>query len=128
MNKFIESKSKIQKRLKSDLLEAIKLYGQKDSKKDIWRYESGTFKFGTRYSTSIIIEDESLIPDEFIRYNTTLKLTSEEKEKIITACEHIGLNVEFSKDYPKKPIGEAISNNELIPGANLETKYSLSIK
>lgn len=65
------------------------------------KIEVGTFKVGFRKSTSVVIDEETAIPSEFIKITTSVD---------------------------KKSIGDALKSGIAVGGAHLETKLNISIR
>lgn len=124
INKFIGTKTNIIERLKQNLLDAVILFGEKDKKKDIWRYEIETFKFSTRKSSQVIVDEEK-IDNKWKQVNISEKFTLDELNKINTLLER---NVEAKTSVLKTPIKEAIEKGEFVEGASIQEKFGLTIK
>lgn len=84
----------ISKRMRERLSDAMQTF-EKD------KLTAGTFRFSFRKSTSVSVDDETIIPDEFFKVEPTLK---------------------------KKELLDALKAGELIAGASLATNYSLQIR
>jgi len=124
---LIKGKATVIGRLKNSVLEAIKLYGMKDEKKNIWRYATGTFKLGTTKSISTEILDENDIEDKWKRLHIG-NLSLEDKAKILDAIGKGEEEVKITIDIFKTPIKEALQRGEIVEGASLVDNYSLRIK
>lgn len=127
IQKYIEPKTNLINRLKDSVLTAIKTFGNKDPKKDIWRYEVGTFRLGTRSSSSVNIYNEEEIEDRF-KQITISQLSLEDKVKILDALGKSQEEVTIKVDISKTAIKEAIKNEEIIEGAEIKTNYTIQIK
>lgn len=124
INKLSKVKQNMIDRLEKSLLEAIKLFGEKDPKKDIWRYEVGSFKLSTRQSKQVVI-DEELIGNEWKTVVIKDRLTLVELDNIIKL---LGKPIKATTDILKTPIKEQLDMGIEIEGASIETKYGLTIK
>lgn len=127
INKYIKPKNNLVDRLKDSILNAVKTFGNKDPKKDIWRYETGTFKLGTRSSSSVNILNEEEIEDRF-KQVTISKLSLEDKVKILDALGKSQDEVNIKVDISKTAIKEAIDKEELVQGVEIKTNYNIQIK
>lgn len=114
-------------RLSGIILEAVKTFGIKDPKKDIWRYEVETFKLGTRSSVSTEILDAEAIDDKFKKL-TFKDISMADKVKILDLLGLSEENAKITIDIPKTAIKEAILAGEVVEGAKLQTNYSLTLK
>ena len=103
INKLKQTRQNLVNRLELSMLNALKLFGNKDPKKDIWRFDLITFKLSTRQSQSVEILDEEDIADRF---------------KVTKTTESI------SKTLIKK----AIEDGQTVNGAIIKINHSLSIK
>ena len=103
ISKLKQTKQNLVNRLELSMLNALKLFGNKDPKKDIWRFDLVTFKLSTRQSQSVEILDEEDIADRF---------------KVTKTTESI------SKTLIKK----AIEDGQTVNGAIIKINHSLSIK
>lgn len=126
ISQYVKVKTNIIERLKDNLLSALRLFGAKDSKKDIWRVEVGTFKLSTRQSVSTIIDEEE-IEDRFKEISMS-KLSLEDKVKILDVLGKNEEDVKVTISIPKTPVKEAIESGEDVKGAYLSTNYLLTIK
>ncbi len=124
---YIRPKANLIDRLKETLLQAIKMFGDKDEKKDIWRFEVGTFRLGTRQSKSVTILDETLIEDRFKEIAIS-KLSLEDKARILDALGKSQEELTIIQTIPKTAIKKAIEEEGSVQGAELDTNYSLQIK
>lgn len=127
IEKYIKPKETLIDKLKQTLLDAIKRFGEKDSKKDIWRYEVDTFRLSIRSSKSVTIFDEQKIDDRFKQIAIN-QLSLEDKVKILDVLGKSEDEVKIVVSIPKTPIKEAIENGDIIEGASLDTNYSLQLK
>lgn len=84
----------VSKRMRERLSDAMHTF-EKD------KLTAGTFRFSFRKSTSVLVEDETIIPKEFFKVEPTLK---------------------------KKELLDALKAGELIAGASLVTNYSLQMR
>lgn len=134
ISKFITTKENTITKLDKLLLEAIKLFGEKEIKEDkktgkistIWRYISGTFKLSTRKSPSRTEIDEETIGSEWKQITIKDKLTMEELTKI---SDLLGKTFETNTSFSKTDIKTKLDAGEIIPGASIEEEdYTLSIK
>lgn len=123
---YKQTKSNIEVRLKAALLDGLKLFGKKDDKKEIWRYETETFKLGTRSSVSVQIDDQT-IADKWKRVSMT-NLSIEDEVKILDLLGKSQEELKVTIDILKTPIKDAIEAGELIEGATKVTNYSLNLK
>jgi hypothetical protein len=120
---YINKKNTSINRLETTLLDALKLYGDKDPKKNIYRFEVGTFRLSTRQSESVNI-DIDRISNDYKEY-TIKNLTYKEKESIL---ELLKKELKLDVTVPKKGLKELISDGNEIEGASIKTNYSLIIK
>lgn len=127
IEKYISPKTNLINRLKGTLLDAVKRFGEKDPKKDIWRYEVDTFRLSTRSSKSVTILDEELIEDRFKEISIS-KLSLEDKVKILDVLGKSEDELKIKVDIPKTPIKEEIEAGHVVEGASLDTNYSLTLK
>jgi hypothetical protein len=123
---FISPKENAIKRIKQSMSDSILLFGTKDSKKEIWRTEVGTNKFGTNRSVVTLVE-EDVIADKWKRLSIG-ELSLEDKVKILDAIGKSENDVKLFVDIPLSPIKKAIDAGEEVEGASLKTKYNISIK
>jgi hypothetical protein len=121
---FILYKNNFIDRLKSNLVEALKMFGEKDPKKDIWRYTAGTFKLGTRQSESVKIDDD-FIDNKYKVEIIKTKLPYGTAAKIIDT---LNIQVEVTHEVPKTEIKDKLKAGEKIEGAELVSKHSLNLK
>lgn len=124
INKYIATKTSLISKLKESLLPALQMFGNKDPKKDIWRYEIGTFKFNTAKSSKIEI-DEFTIEDKWKQEVITTKFDYGSAAKI---GDLLGINVEVKHEIPKTPIKDAIEKGEIIAGASIKETFRVNIK
>lgn len=125
INKLKQTKQNLINRLEKNMLNALRLFGNKDPQKDIWRYELPTFKLSTRQSQSVEIPDETLIDRSFKEYSLS-KLSFQELDTIL---ETVNEDNHIVKDtISKTKIKEAIKEGQEVEGAILKTNYSLQIK
>ena len=103
ISKLKQTKQNLVNRLELSMLNALKLFGNKDPKKDIWRFDLITFKLSTRQSQSVEILDETVIDSKY---------------KVVKVTEAIS----------KTLIKEAISDGQAVNGAIIKINHSLSIK
>lgn len=103
INKLKQTKQNLVNRLELSMLNALKLFGNKDPKKDIWRFDLITFKLSTRQSQSIEILDETVIDSKYKTIKTTESIS-------------------------KTLIKKAIEDGQIVNGASIKTNHSLSIK
>lgn len=127
IKQYIAPKENLIGRLKQKCLDAVLIFGQKDPKKDIYRFETGTFKFGTRKTIATEIYDETQIEDKWKRLAIG-NLSLEDKVRILEAIDKGEEEVKISIDILKTPIKTAIEAGEEVKGARLVDNYSLSIK
>jgi hypothetical protein len=125
INKLKQTKQNLVNRLELSMLNALKLFGNKDTKKDIWRYDLITFKLSTRQSQSIEILDEDIIPSKFKDYSLS-KLSKEEVDTILETVD--GPDHILKDTISKTKIKEAIQNGEEVNGAKIKINHSLTIK
>ena len=95
-----KAKDKTVERLRENLLAALMLFGQEDSK-GIKRFETTLAKLSTRKSVSVEILDEAIIPNEFWV---------------------------VKKEVSKSTISQAIKDGSEVPGAQLKENIGLSIR
>ena len=95
-----KAKDKTVERLRENLLAALMLFGQEDSK-GVRRYETPLAKLSTRKSVSVEILDESALAPAFWL---------------------------IKKEPWKSEISKAIKDGEYVPGAQLSEKIGLSIR
>jgi hypothetical protein len=117
-------KSNLVDRLEQFILDALITFGQKDSKKDIWRLELGTFKLSTRKSQSVQI-DEELIGNEWKQVTVKDKLSLEDLAKV---ADVLGRNLETITVILKTNIKKAIEDGNQIEGASIVEKFGLTLK
>lgn len=124
---FARPYTNLNAKLSGIILEAIKKFGKKDPKKDIWRYEVDTFKLGTRSSVSTEILDAEEIDDKFKKI-TFKDISMSDKVKILDLLGLSEENAKISIDIPKTAIKDAILAGEIVEGAKLQTNYTLTLK
>jgi len=124
INKYKATQQSIIDRFEKVLLTNLQIFGEKDSKKDIYRLEVGTFKLSTRQSKQVII-DEERIDNEWKTVKITDRLTIEDVAKI---GDVLGRKIESTTDILKTPIKEFIEKGGIIEGAVIQTNYGLTIK
>lgn len=95
-----KAKDKTVERLRENLLAALMLFGQEDSK-GVKRFETTLAKLSTRKSVSVEILDEAIIPNEFWV---------------------------VKKEVSKSTISQAIKDGSEVPGAQMRENLSLSIR
>jgi hypothetical protein len=95
-----KAKDKTVERLRENLLAALMLFGQEDSK-GVKRFETPLAKLSTRKSVSVEILDEAIIPNEFWV---------------------------VKKEVSKSTISQAIKDGSEVPGAQMRENLSLSIR
>jgi hypothetical protein len=122
LQEYLETKKKAHDILEERLLFGLKLFGNKDPQKDIWRLEAGTYKFNTRKSISTNIINEETVPAKFKTFSYTV---DNEVSARITA---ILPEVPFKAVPSKTAIKKAIQEGETVPGAELKENYTISIK
>lgn len=123
---YIQKKNASKDKLKEVLKNALMIFGEKDTKKDLWRFEVGTFKLGTRKSSSVEI-DEDLIDDKWKR----ISISELNKEDLTKVCDILGKSeteLKVKEDILKTPIKEAIEAGDTIEGAVIVDKFGLNIK
>ena len=134
LTKYAKRNEQLQEKLEGALLQALLLFGEddkltpkqiKEDKEPIRRLEIGTVKLSTRKSVSTEILDEDEIP---------LHLCKIEAKVILFTEDNIN---EFKEMYPsgdiiitpeKTEIKKAINNKIEVKGAELLTKFGLTIK
>lgn len=127
INDFIKRNINAANKLKYNMLKAVIEFG--DETKGIFRLESGTNKFSTRKSTSILINDTNDIPEEYKEYSIKIsKLNKEDKDLIISMLSSADISYDVTISIPKAPIKKSINDKIDVPGAVLDTKYSLTVK
>lgn len=124
IQKYITSKQNAQSKLEEKLKSALMVFGEKDKKKDLWRFEAGTYKLATRKSERIEINEE-LIDNKWKEISIKDKFNMEDLTKI---SDLLGRNLETNTTILKTPIKEALQAGELIEGASIVTNFGLSIK
>lgn len=82
---FMERKQKVATMLKSRLLEAIKIFGDKDPKKDIWRAEVGFWRLSTKRNPQSVVVDVTKLPAEYWRQPPQPPLPPKEPDKKLIA-------------------------------------------
>jgi|GEM_PF-4226675 len=127
IKQLINNKTNLIEKLEHNIVESLKVFGTKDRVKDIWRYEIGTFKLGTRTSKSVKILDENLIEDKFKKIQLS-NLTVEQKNNILIALNLTEGEVNLKEEFSKTKIKEAIDAGENVIGAELTTKQSLQMR
>ena len=95
-----KAKDKTVERLRENLLAALMLFGQEDSK-GVKRFETPLAKLSTRKSVSVEILDEAIIPNEFWV---------------------------VKKEVSKSTISQAIKDGSEVPGAQMRENIGLSIR
>lgn len=121
-------------RLTQIMLEALIRFGEKEMVKNkdtgkvnpIYRMQLGTFRFSTRRSESVEI-DELLIEDKWKR----VSISELNKEQLTQICDLLGKTDEDLKakeDILKTPIKKAIEEGEEVKGATIVTKFGLTLK
>ena len=95
-----KAKDKTVERLRENLLAALMLFGQEDSK-GVKRFETTLAKLSTRKSVSVEILDEAIIPNEFWV---------------------------VKKEVSKSTISQAIKDGSEVPGAQMRENIGLSIR
>ena len=134
INKYISVKNNLIAKLEQQLLQAIMLFGTKEEKVDkktqkvsiIYRYEVGNFRLSTRKSPSRVEVDEELIDGKWKEITIKDRLTIEELARV---SDLLGKSFETTITILKKPIKEAIENNEFVVGATIvEGNYNLVLK
>jgi len=123
---FARPYTNLNAKLSGIILEAIKQFGDKDPKKDIWRYEVDTFKLSTRSSVSTEILDAEEIDDKFKKI-TFKDISMSDKVKILDLLGLSEENAKITIDIPKTLIKDAILAGETVEGAKLQTNYSLNL-
>ena len=100
IDRFIARKQMVITKLETRLLEALKLFGDKDPKKEIWRSEIGFWKVSTRRNPASVVVDTGKLPAQYWRQPPQPPLPAKEPDK--------------------KAIGEALKKGELVEGAELK--------
>lgn len=121
-------------RLEKILLEAIKMFGDKEEKQDksgakyfIYRYNAEIFKLSTHRSKSVYIPDETLIDNNWKRASIG-DLTLEEAVKALDAIGKSAEEVKYSTTILKTPIKKSIEeDNEIVNGATIIENFSLKL-
>lgn len=121
---YINKKQKSIDTLESNLLSALKLYGDKDYKSDIYRYEVDTYKLSTRKSNSVSV-DETKLPEIYKQY-TIEKLSFTDKDIVLRALKKS--NPIVKESVSKTDLKNLIESGKEILGAEIVTKHSLTIK
>lgn len=124
INKYKSTQQSIIDRFEKLLLTNLQIFGEKDSKKDIYRLEVGTFKLSTRQSEQVLI-DEEMIDDEWKTVSIKDRLSLEELTKI---CDLLGKKLKAETDILKTPIKDFLKKGGIIEGAVIQTNYGLTIK
>lgn len=135
INKIIETKRNTVDRLEKIMLEAIKMFGDREQKEDksgakyyLYKYSTETFKLSSRRSKSVSIPDESIIDNKWKRVSIS-ELSMEEATKIVDLLGKSVEEVKFRTDVLKTPIKKAIEDDgEIIEGASLVENYTLTLK
>lgn len=124
VNSYINKKQKSIDTLEANLLAALKLYGEKDYKSDIYRYEVDTYKLSTRKSNSVAV-DETKLPEIYKQY-TIEKLSFTEKDIVLKALKKSTPTIKES--VSKTDLKNLIESGKEILGAEIVKNYSLNIK
>lgn len=127
LSKLKQIKQNVVNRLENNMLSALKIFGNKDPKKDIWRYDLITFKLSTRQSQSVEILDETIIDDKFKKISFS-NLNSSQRDEILELLNTDYDNSNMTETISKTAIKEAIKNGEIVNGASIKINHSLSIK
>ncbi len=110
--------------LERNLVEALKLFGDKDYKSDIYRYEVDTYRLSTRKSNYVAV-DEKKLPEIYKTFSIE-NLSFSEKDLLIKTLKKE--NPVVGNSVSKTELKNLINSGEEIQGASIETKYSLNIK
>ncbi len=125
--KFKQTKTNLKNKLKDAVLTALKTFGTKDVKKDLWRLEAGTFKLGTRQSTILKITNAELIEERF-KNLTISKLSLEDKVKILDSLGKNEGELNIVETIDNAAIKAELTKDVIVIGAELEKNYSLQVK
>ena len=128
ISQYIITKSNMVDRLKENLLGALKLFGIKDPKKDIWRYEIGTFMLSTRKSQAAEVTDFNALPDKYKKVAIRIANLSMEQRTHVMDLLHDVDDIKVDEGPLKLDIKNDILAGEEVPGAEVRTKYSLNLR
>lgn len=131
LTKLKANKSNLSDRLEKSLAEALKMFGTKDSKKDIWRYEFGTFKISTRKSEKTEVLKPELVPNEYKKVSIKDKLDFTTFNKIKELFPSIEGSTEFDKKAIKShldTLADSDAENKTEEWAEVKTNFGLSLK
>ncbi len=130
INKLKQTRQNLVNRLELSMLNALKLFGNKDPKKDIWRFDLITFKLSTRQSQSVEILDETVIDSKYKTF-TIGKLNKQVFDAAVEAIcslDDIPTSHVINDVVSKTAIKEAIADGQVVNGAIIKINHSLSIK
>lgn len=126
------SKEALIERVEKSLAEALKLFGTKDPKKEIWRFEFSTFKISTRKSESVEILDEDEVPAEYKKAKLSGTITLDELNKIKAVVPEVKGETTFDKKAIKARLDEleaiAETAEDVPTWAQVNTKFGLTLK
>jgi hypothetical protein len=125
---FKKAKKAAIDRFKHNMLQALLSFGEEDAK-GIKRLEyitpDKTLNLATRRSKFVDVFDEGSISDDFLKIDIS-NLSRKQYTFLLDAFPEL-VNSAKTK-IAKKEIGDALKKGEVIEGASLDTRYSLTIK
>jgi len=130
INKLKQTKQNLINRLELSMLNALKLFGNKDPKKDIWRFDLITFKLSTRQSQSVEILDETVIDSKYKTFSIGKlnKQVFDAAVEAICSLDDVPTNHVISDVISKTLIKKAVKDGQTVNGAKITINHSLSIK
>lgn len=130
INKLKQTKQNLVNRLELSMLNALKLFGNKDPKKDIWRFDLITFKLSTRQSQSVEILDETVIDSKYKTFSIGKlnKQVFDAAVEAICSLDDVPTNHVISDVISKTLIKKAVKDGQTVNGAKITINHSLSIK
>lgn len=141
IKKFKQVKENTIERMKSALLQALLMFGEKDKKKDIWRLDAETVRLSTRQNKSTVIDDAGEIDEKFMKYEIS-NMSAAQFEAAMNAISELedntpartGVTVpkgdvkKAIEDDPEKTETDTAITSKKVPGAHIDIKYSISIR
>lgn len=120
------------KRLKTNLLNAVLLFGEENPKTKVKSLNFGTFKLSTRRNPKVVIEDEDSVEHKYCDFSVALKkLTRKQMEEAKSALKIIGFetitdNSTISKTRIKADILAIKERNKLVKNEDEAEEESVS--
>ena len=126
---FKKRAAKAKQRLEGNMLQALLSFGEETGKDGgVRKIQVGTHTFSTRRSKRTEIINEEDVPTDYISYKVTVKVPDAKLNALVHSLDELGFDYTVQKQISRTNIKHDILQGTEVPGATLETYYSLSIR